>query len=215
MTPESRVHPAATVLAGAAKVICGAYVRWAGCAPDGRQRVYFANHTSHLDFVVVWASLPGPARALTRPVAARDYWSRGRLRPYIAGSIFNALLIDRPSHTGAEGAVRAGQQIVESMAEAMGDRYSLILFPEGTRGTGEALGEFKSGLFHLCARKPGLELVPVYIENLNRVLPKGQFLPVPLISRVTFGPPTSLLEGESKRAFLDRAREAVLGLSQA
>jgi 1-acyl-sn-glycerol-3-phosphate acyltransferase len=218
MTPALRVHPAATVLAGAAKLLSGAYVRWAGCAPEARQRIYFANHTSHLDFVVVWASLPGAVRALTRPVAARDYWDRGLVRRYLAARVFNALLIDRP---GGAQVVAAGEpsqaprQIVESMANAMGDQYSLILFPEGTRGTGETVGEFKGGLYYLCATKPGLELVPVYIENLNRILPKGQFLPVPLMSRVTFGPPIGLREGEAKRDFLERAREAVLDLREA
>ena len=218
MTPASRVHPAATILAGAAKLLCGAYVRWAGCAPEPRQRIYFANHTSHLDFVVVWASLPGAVRALTRPVAARDYWNRGRARRYLAARVFNTLLIDRPSSVPTAPAgnpSQAPRQIVETMADAMGDQYSLILFPEGTRGTGETVAEFKSGLFHLCAMKPGLELVPIYIENLNRILPKVQFLPVPLMSRVTFGPPIGLREGEAKRDFLERARAAVLDLREA
>jgi 1-acyl-sn-glycerol-3-phosphate acyltransferase len=208
-------HPLATLVAGAAKLLSGAYVQWVDCAPDTRQRVYFANHTSHLDAAVIWASLPGEVRALTRPVAARDYWDRGAVRRYLALRAFNALLIERPGHAHGNGAAKVASTahtIIDSMVEALGDRHSLILFPEGTRGTGETLGEFKSGLYHLCAKRPDLELVPVYVENLNRVLPKGRLLPVPLLSRVTFGPPMRLAGGESKAEFLGRARGALLEL---
>src|SRR5438270_13288035 len=98
------------------------------------------------------------------------------------------------------------------MREAMGDRESLILFPEGTRGTGEHVAAFKSGLYYLCQGRLGLRLVPAYLNNLNRILPKGEFLPVPFISRLTFGPAIELQAGEAKSAFLTRAREAVCRL---
>lgn len=192
------------LLAGLSRLIAGASVRWMDFRPDTRQRLYFANHTSHLDFVLIWSALPAECRALTRPIAAQDYWEGGRLRRYFAGKIFNAVLIDREK-------VLPHHNPVDHVVTAMGDRHSVILFPEGTRGQG-VIGEFKSGLYHICRRKPGLELVPVYLENLNRVLPKGEFLPVPLLSSVTFGPPMSLQPGESKAAFLDRARTAVLNL---
>jgi len=195
----------AALFAGLSRLIAGTSVRWVDCRPDARQRVYFANHTSHLDFVVIWSALPPAARAVTRPVAAQDYWERGRLRHYLASAVFNAVLIDREK-------VSARNNPVDRIIEAMGDRYSLILFPEGTRGS--EVGAFKSGLYHLCVRKADLELVPVYVENLNRILPKGEFLPVPLLSTVTFGPSIALKPGEPKGAFLERARSAVLNLRQ-
>jgi 1-acyl-sn-glycerol-3-phosphate acyltransferase len=95
------------------------------------------------------------------------------------------------------------------MLDALDADSSLILFPEGTRGSGERMGEFRSGLYHLCRERPGVELVPVHMENLNRILPKGEAIPVPMVGRVTFGPPMWLEEGEPKDAFLRRAREAV------
>ena len=101
---------------------------------------------------------------------------------------------------------------IEHMLEAMGDNESLILFPEGTRGTGEEVATFKSGLYYLCQQRPGLRLIPAYLHNLNRILPKGEFLPVPFISKLTFGPAMALAAGEDKRAFLARAREAVCRL---
>jgi 1-acyl-sn-glycerol-3-phosphate acyltransferase len=213
---NSGVHPLAGVIAGAARLITGVNVRWLDSRPDSTQRIYFANHTSHLDFVVLWSALPKEVRALTRPVAAQDYWEKG-MRHALAVNIFKAVLIPRrtgASYTAPGEAMAAARSLIDRLVEAMGEHYSLIIFPEGTRGSGEEVGAFKSGLFHLCQRKPGLQLVPAYLNNLNRILPKGEFLPVPFISQLTFGPPLALEPGEQKAAFLARAREAVCRLGQ-
>jgi len=194
------------LLALIAKLLSGASVRWIDCQPDTRQRVYFANHTSHLDALVLWSSLPTEVRKLTRPVAAKDYWEKGRLRRYLAGC-FNALLIDRKE-------IKVHQSPVDLMLREIGDKYSLIVFPEGGRNTGPTLAEFKSGLYYLCKKSPNLEAVPVHMDNVNRVLPRGEFLPVPLLSCITFGKPISLNKGEPKVEFLRRAREAVLQLRE-
>ena len=190
-----------TALSFIAKLLSGASVRWVDCQPEICQRVYFANHTSHLDALVLWSSLPKPVRVLTRPVAARDYWEKSAFRRYIAGSL-NALLIDREN-------IKVHQSPVEMMLRAIGDTYSLIVFPEGGRSAGDEMGEFKSGLYYLSKKRPDLELVPVYIDNLNRVLPRGEYLPVPFLSCITIGPPIWLEGGETKVDFLKRAREAV------
>ncbi|MCO6454410.1 MAG: 1-acyl-sn-glycerol-3-phosphate acyltransferase [Pirellulaceae bacterium] len=191
----------ANLLSLVARLMSGSSVRWIDCKPDTRQRVYFANHTSHLDALVLWSSLPKPVRNVTRPVAAKDYWSRGLLRPYMARA-FNALLIDRRE-------IKVHQSPVELMLREIGEDYSLIVFPEGRRNTEEEMLEFKSGLYYLAKKRADLELVPVYIDNLNRVLPRGEFLPVPLLSCITFGAPIQLETGEPKSDFLRRAREAV------
>jgi 1-acyl-sn-glycerol-3-phosphate acyltransferase len=186
--------------------LAGAHARWLDrCAYD-RQCIYFANHTSNLDAAVLWASLPPELRDKTRPVAARDYWEASRLRRYLAEQVFHAVLIERKK-------VTVHTNPIPLMIEAMGDRYSLIIFPEGGRGQGEEVGEFKSGLFHLAKGKPEAALIPVFIENLNRILPKGEILPVPLMSTITFGPPLKVEESESKAAFLERARQAVCELN--
>ena len=191
----------ASLLSFFAKLLSGCTLRWVECQPDTCQRVYFANHTSHLDALVLWASLPRNIRMLTRPVAARDYWEADAVRRYIANSL-NALLIDRDN-------IKVHQSPVELMLKAIGNTHSLIVFPEGGRNSDDEMGEFKSGLYYLGRKRPELELVPVYIDNLNRILPRGEFLPVPLLSSVTIGPPMWLEQGESKAAFLTRAREAV------
>jgi 1-acyl-sn-glycerol-3-phosphate acyltransferase len=189
------------LLALIGKALSGVSVRWVNCQPSTRQRIYFANHTSHLDALIIWSSLPAPVRAVTRPVAAKDYWSAGIIRPFVARQ-FNALLIDRTE-------IKVHQSPVDLMLREIGEKYSLIVFPEGSRNDEPDMREFKSGLYYLSKKKPDLELVPVYIENVNRVLPRGEFLPVPLLSRVLFGPPIQRGSKEAKVDFLIRAREAV------
>lgn len=197
----------ASLLAAFAKLFSGASVRWIDCQPNTRQRVYFANHTSHLDALVVWAALPHELRMLTRPVAAKDYWQKGRIRKYLATKVFDALLIDRKD-------IKVHQSPVDLMIREIGNRKSLIVFPEGGRSDDNSIGEFKSGLYYLSKKRPDLELVPVHIDNLNRVLPRGEFLPVPLLSCISFGPPMWLEQGEPKVDFLRRAREAVRRLKE-
>jgi len=211
------VHPLAGILAAFARIVSGVQIRWArGFTTATRQRIYFANHTSHLDFVVLWSALPPEERARTRPVAAKDYWEKG-VKAYLTQKVFQAVLVQRGGAAQAankEEAREAGRAVIEQLSVAMGEHESLILFPEGTRGTGESVAPFRSGLYYLAQRKPEAELVPVYLENLNRILPKGEVLPVPLISMATFGPPLRLVESESKDAFLERARAAVCALQR-
>lgn len=182
---------------------------WVGNEPSRRRRIYFANHASHGDFILIWIVLPPRLRRKTRPVAGSDYWLKSPLRRFIGKDVFNAVLIDRNKETRKEDPVGVMQQAIDRGA-------SLILFPEGTRNeTGEALLPFKAGLYHLARSRPQVELVPVWIENLNRVMPKGEFIPVPLMCSVTFGPVVQVAEGEAAEAFLARARDALLALRPA
>lgn len=202
----TRMQLTTGTLALIAKLLSGVSVRWIDCQPDTCQRVYFANHTSHLDALIIWSSLPAEVRDLTRPVAAKDYWVRGKVRPYLAKQ-FNALLIDRKE-------IKVHQSPVDLMIREIGNTHSLIVFPEGSRNADPDMKEFKSGLYYLSKKRPDLELVPVYIENLSRVLPRGEVLPVPLLTSIKFGPPIWLEYKESKMDFLNRARESVRRLGE-
>ncbi|NOY43577.1 MAG: 1-acyl-sn-glycerol-3-phosphate acyltransferase [Planctomycetes bacterium] len=193
-----------TLLTWTARIISGASVRWVDSQPDTCQRVYFANHTSHLDVVLVWSALPTEVRQLTRPIAAKDYWNSGPIRRHLA-KVFNAMLIDRTK-------IKVHQSPIDLMLKEIGNTHSLIIFPEGGRNESGGIGEFKSGLYYLSKKRPELELIPVHINNMNRILPRGEFLPVPLLSSLTFGPPMWLEAGEPKTEFLARAREAVISL---
>lgn len=198
-----------SALAALARLISGASAHWAEPPTAARQRVYFANHTSHLDFVVIWSALPADVRARTRPVAGGDYWLRGSIRRYLSSKVFDAILIER---AGATRSPATATRAIEQIAEGMGEDRSIIVFPEGTRSMDGEVLPFKSGLYHLCRMKPDLELVPVYLSNMNRILPKGEVLPVPLLGRVIFGAPMKLEPHEEKAAFLARARNALLAL---
>lgn len=188
------------------RVLTGASAVWAGCDPAGRRlRIYFANHGSHLDFVTLWAALPKELRAHTRGVAARDYWGASALRRWVAVNIFNALLIRR------EGITKEDNPVAQ-MENALRAGDSLIIFPEGTRSKDGTISPFKPGLYHLALHVPEAELVPVCLQNLNRILPKGHLLPIPLISTVVFGKPVKLEQGEHKKDFMERAKAAVTAL---
>jgi 1-acyl-sn-glycerol-3-phosphate acyltransferase len=205
----------ARLIAAVARALAAPTVFWTSGLPDTTPRIYFANHTSHLDFVVLWSALPSEIRAVTRPVAAKDYWEETPLRRFLAENVFHAVLLERGSLAKAKNSDEThfvGRHLIEDMASALGDKNSLILFPEGTRGTGEKIAPFRSGLYHLALRRPDVELVPAYLENLNRILPKGEVLPVPMLSLLTFGKPIQVAPGEEKDIFLERAREAVSSL---
>jgi len=216
---------AAAAMATGVRLVCGVVPQWR-CDPDATsQRIYFANHSSHLDFVAIWSALSPRVRPHARPVAGRDYWERDRLRRYLARDMFRAVLIDRPatpkpSQTNGEGGSPAtvdprasARAAVERMAEAMGERDSLILFPEGTRSTNGDIGPFKSGLYHLSKLRPDAELIPVHVENLDRILPKGEMLPVPMLSRVVFGCSVRPA-ADDKQDFLNAARDALVNLGR-
>ena len=201
------MRPSSALLVGVVKLLVGAYARWIGTQPAGTQRIYFANHTSHIDTLAIWSSLPSRLRRRSRPIAARDYWGRG-LRKYIATRGFGAVLIDRARED-------AQADPLEPLRAALREGDSLIIFPEGTRGASAIPARFRSGLYRLAAEFPAVELVPVYLDNLHRSLPKGALLPVPVVCTVRFGTPISRADGEDKEAFGERARAAVIALSKA
>lgn len=190
----------------AIRALTGARALWVGCTPSSERRVYYGNHASHGDFVLIWSSLPALLRREVRPVAAAEYWQRDALRRYLIRDVFNGVLVERDAE-------HRTHDPLESMFDAVDAGGSLILFPEGTRNTGEGLLPFKSGIYHLAHQRPELEFVPVWIDNLKRVMPKGKFLPLPLLCTTTFGAPLRLEADEDKAAFLQRAREALLALA--
>ncbi|RYF32394.1 MAG: 1-acyl-sn-glycerol-3-phosphate acyltransferase [Comamonadaceae bacterium] len=248
------------LLLGVVRLLTGAQARWYGCPPKAEQRIYFANHQSHADLVMIWAALPEELRSITRPIAARDYWANTPFKRWITTEVFNAVYVERqagaaaPPPTGAPVAPAApaeridpsfdpvadsaqlslvppeaapepamvappatpptpeGPDPLAPLIEALKSGDSIIIFPEGTRGNTGEPQKFKSGLFTLAQLFPDVVLVPAWIENIQRVMPKGEVVPVPILCSVTFGAPVQLEEGEERRPFLDRARDAVIAL---
>jgi len=194
------------VLIGLTRFLVGAHCRWTGSAPEERQRIYFANHASHLDTLLLWSALPKHLRAITHPAAAADYWGQGAVKRYIAQKGLNAVLVDR-SGSSAPGTA------LEPLRQVLAEGHSLILFPEGTRSANRLPGPFKSGLYRLAKEFPDAELIPVYLDNPARAMPKGALLPLPIICSAHFGLALARVENEEKEAFLLRAQAAVSALA--
>ncbi|WP_042428618.1 lysophospholipid acyltransferase family protein [Comamonas granuli] len=220
-------------LLGLVRLLTGSQARWYGCPPKAEQRIYFANHQSHADLVLIWAALPEELRSITRPIAARDYWTKSPLRQWITSAVFNAIYVERQAPQGAPSGsppaaaapgpapspetLRAALPADDPLAplvRALESGDSIIIFPEGTRGHGDEPQPFKSGLYRLAQMFPQVVLVPAWIHNVQRVIPKGEVVPVPILCSVTFGAPIALEPGEERRPFLDRARRAVLALRE-
>jgi 1-acyl-sn-glycerol-3-phosphate acyltransferase len=207
MPPMTSADLMGQLLAFIARLITGAQGHWRGCAPKAEQRIYFANHQSHLDWVLIWAALPHELRARTRPIAARDYWTSSPFKQWLTTEVFNAVYVSRQRTDD--------QDPLEPLVEALANGDSLVIFPEGTRSNkGDPL-PFKSGLFHLARQFPQVPLIPAWIDNVQRVMPKGEVVPVPILCTVTFGEPMRLKLAEDgtpedKADFLVRARQAVL-----
>ncbi len=192
------------VLLGVVRLLTGSQARWWGCPPKAEQRIYFANHQSHADLVMIWAALPKELRSRTRAIAARDYWTKTPFRQWLTTAVFNVIYVSRER--------TADEDPLEPLIEALHHGDSIILFPEGTRGHQEEPQAFKAGLYNLALKFPHIELIPAWINNVQRVMPKGEVVPVPVLCSVTFGAPIRVLPGEERRAFLDRARHAVISL---
>jgi len=200
----SRAELMGLLLAFIARLVTGTQGHWKGCPPKAEQRIYFANHQSHLDWVLIWAALPHDLRATTRPIAARDYWTSSRFKQWLTTEVFHAVYVSRQR--------TEDQDPLEPLVQALNNGDSLVIFPEGTRSAKGEPREFKSGLFHLAEQFPGVSLIPAWIDNVQRVMPKGEVVPVPILCTVTFGAPLHLTPGEDKRDFLARARHAVVEL---
>jgi 1-acyl-sn-glycerol-3-phosphate acyltransferase len=201
------LRPSSAILVGIVKLLVGAYARWIGTTPGPAQRIYFANHTSHMDTLAIWSALPRSLRRSTRPVAALDYWGKG-VRRYVATRALGAVLIDRARQD-------PGIDPLDPLRAALRGGDSLIIFPEGTRGSSATPAAFRQGIYRLATEFPSVELIPVYLDNLHRSLPKGAHLPVPMVCTVRFGAPLAQVASENRDDFLTRARAAVIALSNA
>lgn len=192
-----------------ARLLTGARSLWIGCTPEAKQRIFYANHNSHIDFILLWSSLPPAIRRQTRPIAASDYWLKDQFRRFLIQDTFAGITIGRHGQHEQEDPLARIK-----MALAQGE--SIIFFPEGTRNLNDdtELLAFKSGLYFLAQEFPQVEIIPVWISNLKRVMPKGALLPLPLLSTVIFGQALCPDPAWSKAQFLEYASARLLELKK-
>lgn len=191
-----------------ARLLTGARSLWVGCQPELKQRIYYANHNSHIDFILLWSSLPTHIRRQTRPIAASDYWLKDGFRRFLIQDTFSGVVIQR--HREDQ------QDPLQPVKEVLAQGDSIIFFPEGTRNLNDdvELLDFKSGLYYLHQQFPDIEIIPVWISNLKRVMPKGALIPLPLLSTVIFGCPLQQHQDMDKSTFLQYAEDELLKLKE-
>lgn len=194
------------VLISALRAIIGVTARWESPPDLSRQRIYYANHTSHMDTLAILAALPPKARDNVKPVAAADYWGKTPFLSYLSQKGLNAVLIERKP--------APGQNVLQPIMDVLASGKSIIFFPEGTRSTEALPGPFKSGLFRMAQGFHDVDLVPVYLENLHRAMPKGKHIPLPILCTIRIGDPIERIEAEEVGDFLSRARDAIVRLAE-
>ncbi|MGA9769551.1 MAG: lysophospholipid acyltransferase family protein [Blastocatellia bacterium] len=160
----------------------GLRVRGREHLPRSGRFILIANHSSHLDTASLLSLFKITELRRVRPVAAADYFERNIFISILTKTVFNILPIARKDIKSENNPLRCMQAALEA-------GQSLIIFPEGTRGTGSDLGPFRSGVAHLIEKMPAVPVVPAYLVNMGRSLPKGEFIPVPFFCEARIGPP--------------------------
>ncbi|MFI4935635.1 MAG: lysophospholipid acyltransferase family protein [Caulobacterales bacterium] len=168
--------------------------------PSVGPAIIAANHTSHVDTLLLLTIFPARVMSRVRPVAAADYFLKGPLISWFSRNLVGIVPIVRAG--GGRGDVLA------PIRQALAQGDIVIVFPEGTRGTPtDEIGPLKSGISRLAAAFPDAPVTPVWIEGAGRVLPKGAHVPAPLNCTVLVGKP---LYGRDGRAALMEALRASL-----
>lgn len=162
------------------KLIVGVKFYKADFLLQEKQFIIVANHNSHIDTMALLASLPSSIIHKVKPVAAADYFGKTKFQAKFSNYFINTLLIVREKGGGA----------IQTMKKALDEGYSLILFPEGSRGEPGKEQEMKPGVAILLSLCPEVKYVPVYMSGMGKIMPKGDSLIVPYDSVLIYGKPT-------------------------
>jgi 1-acyl-sn-glycerol-3-phosphate acyltransferase len=162
-----------------------------------KQFIIVANHNSHLDTMTIMSSLPRSIIHKVRPVAAVDHFGKTAWSTKFSNFFVNTLLIQRKRDKD-----KPENDPITKMVKAIDDGYSLILFPEGTRGDPEVQQQLKPGVAFVLNHRPHIKYVPVFMKGMGKAMPKHDSLIVPFSSTIIFGKPTAIAPGQEVASIL-------------
>ncbi len=147
-----------------------------------KQFILIANHNSHMDTMAIMSAIPSRYIHKVHPIAARDFFGGSLFKKILMRYLVNATLIQRDRED-------PNNDPIESMDKMLKKSRSLILFPEGSRGVPGIMTKFKKGLGYLIQRNPEINVIPVYLDNVYKTLPRGKNLILPYNCSIKFGDP--------------------------
>ncbi len=166
------------------KLIVGVKFTNAEFLKDIKQFIIVANHNSHLDTITLMASLPSYILPNVKPVAAVDHFGKSRFSTWLSNTFINTLLINRKRDKE-----NLENDPIHKMISAIDQGFSLILFPEGTRGEPEKEQKLKGGIGLILEQRPDILIVPAYMKGMGKAMPKGDSLIIPFNSKLVYGKP--------------------------
>lgn len=166
------------------KIIVGVKFDKADFLLGEKQFIIVANHNSHLDTMTIMASIPNKIIHKVRPVAAADHFGKTKLKAKLTNYFVNTLLIQRKRDKE-----NPENDPINKMIKAIDDGYSLILFPEGTRGEPEVQQPLKPGVALVLLERPNVILVPAFMKGMGKAMPKDDNLIIPTNSTLKYGEP--------------------------
>ncbi len=173
------------------KIIIGVKFDNADFLKSEKQFIIVANHNSHLDTMTILASLPSKIIDKVKPVAAADHFGKTRLKEVLTNYFVNTLLIQRKRDKE-----NPENDPINKMIKAIDDGFSLIIFPEGTRGEPEQQQPLKPGIAYVLRSRPKIKYVPAYMIGMGKAMPKDDNLILPYNSSLTYGQPTEIKSTE-------------------
>ena len=147
-----------------------------------KQFILIANHNSHMDTMALMSAIPSRFIHRVHPIAARDFFGGSLFSRILMRYLVNATLIRRDRED-------PDRDPIDDMDKMLKKQRSLILYPEGSRGMPGKMSNFKRGLGYLVQRNPNINVIPVYLENIYKTLPKGKKLILPYNCSIKFGQP--------------------------
>ncbi len=147
-----------------------------------KQFILIANHNSHMDTMAIMSAIPSRYIHKVHPIAARDFFGGSLFKKILMRYLVNATLIQRDRDD-------PNNDPIDSMDKMLKKSRSLILFPEGSRGIPGVMAKFKKGLGYLIQRNPEINVIPVYLDNVYKTLPRGKNLILPYNCSIKFGDP--------------------------